>query len=95
VIGASGAVSGILGAYCVLFPFHPVRVLALVIPLKVPAFVFIGLWVATQWMMKQAVDDGQQVGVAVWAHLGGFAAGFAATLLARLGGRLKAPPRRG
>lgn len=95
VIGASGAVSGVLGAYLVLFPFHNVRMLAVVIPVKVPAFVFIGLWVATQWMIKRAMDEGHHAGIAVWAHLGGFAFGFAVTLLARMKGSVKAPPKTG
>lgn len=90
-IGASGAVSGILGAYLVLFPFHSMRVLAFVIPIKVPAFVFIGFWIFTQWMMVKAMEQGEPLRVAVWAHLGGFAFGFAVTALLRMMGKKAAP----
>ncbi|MBI2932415.1 MAG: rhomboid family intramembrane serine protease [Planctomycetes bacterium] len=84
MIGASGAVSGAMGAYLVLYPFHQMKLLLTVIPIRVPAFAFIGLWVASQWAMKIAMDDGAVTRVAVWAHLGGFAFGFAVTVLLRL-----------
>ncbi len=83
-IGASGAVSGVLGAFLVLFPFHQIKVLFFVIPMKLPAFVVIGLWVGTQWLLKMRMDEGEPMSVAVWAHLGGFAFGFAVTLILRM-----------
>jgi membrane associated rhomboid family serine protease len=81
MIGASGAISGVMGAYIVLFPHGKVR--ALVIfgwfgqILLVPAWVMIGLWFALQLFSGFAslglpADVG---GVAFWAHIGGFIAG--------------------
>lgn len=80
-IGASGAISGVLGAYIVLFPKS--RILTLV-PLliiwflwKVPAVIFIGLWFLMQFVSGVAslhmTDNG---GVAWWAHVGGFLLGM-------------------
>ena len=80
-IGASGAISGVLGAYIVLFPKS--RILTLV-PLliifflwKIPAAVFIGLWFLMQFVSGVAslhsLDNG---GIAWWAHVGGFLLGM-------------------
>lgn len=68
LIGASGAVAGVLGAYFVLHPFRPVLALAGFFVLPVPAVLFIGLWVLAQFLV---VDPG----VAWEAHVFGFAAG--------------------
>jgi membrane associated rhomboid family serine protease len=79
-IGASGAISGVLGAYIVFFPGS--RILTLV-PLfiifflaRIPAVIFIGLWFIVQFLSGlgslNAVSTG---GVAWWAHVGGFAIG--------------------
>jgi len=75
LIGASGAVAGVLGAYVVLYPHARVFVLARIIipiPLPVPAFWFLGFWVATQ-VFYAFFAAGEPV--AWWAHLGGVAAG--------------------
>jgi diguanylate cyclase (GGDEF)-like protein len=89
-IGASGAVSALMGAYLVTHGRQPMR-LAMVAMLalaprisffSLPAAAFLGLWVLEQvfWtLMSQSVD----LGVAFWAHLGGFAFGCAAGLLLR------------
>jgi membrane associated rhomboid family serine protease len=85
-VGASGAISGVLGAYLVLYP--TARVLTLV-PLfiiwfttELPAMIFIGLWFVLQFLSGLASlgaykDVG---GVAFWAHVGGFVAGIAFVL---------------
>ena len=73
-LGASGAVSGVLGAYLMLHP--RVRVLALVFhvyPVYLPAYIVLGGWIALQVIM--AVFDATPGGVAWWAHIGGFATG--------------------
>lgn len=81
ILGASGAVAGILGAYLVRFPTAKVKTLVPLFPLfftvRIPAFIMIGLWFFTQ------VFNGLQLlgmqtggGVAWWAHVGGFLAGF-------------------
>jgi membrane associated rhomboid family serine protease len=88
-IGASGAISGILGAYLVFFPSS--RILTLV-PLfiiwftwQIPALVFIGLWFVIQFLSGVgSLSDPRAArlgGVAWWAHIGGFLTGV---LLARI-----------
>jgi len=85
VVGASGALSGVMGAYLLLFP--RARVVALVpvflLPwfVEVPAVVFIGLWFITQiFNGVLSLSGGAQVGayggVAWWAHVGGFLVGL-------------------
>jgi membrane associated rhomboid family serine protease len=81
-LGASGAIAGILGAYLRMFPFARVVVVVpvIVIPFffEVPAIVFVGLWFFMQ-LLQGAVEllapDGG-VGIAWWAHVGGFLAGL-------------------
>lgn len=83
LVGASGAVAGVMGAYIVLFPHARVFVLARIvwlIPLPVPAFWMLGFWIATQLFY---VLIGSDEPVAWWAHLGGFAAGLVLAPLMR------------
>ncbi len=80
-VGASGAISGVLGAYIALFPWGRVRVVAFWgwIPmfLSLPAIVYIGFWFLYQLLMGLVVAAaGVSVGVAFWAHIGGFIAGL-------------------
>jgi len=89
-LGASGAISGVLAAYLVLFPTNKVKVLValgiiILRPITVPAVVMIGLWALLQFVNGLgaiAVTD-QTSGVAYWAHIGGFIAGAVITLLAK------------
>ncbi|MEX1022888.1 MAG: rhomboid family intramembrane serine protease [Dehalococcoidia bacterium] len=76
LIGASGAIAGVLGAYLVLFPLRPVLALLGLFVLPVPALLFIGVWFLGQF----AVDA---PGVAWEAHVAGFIAGVVLTLLAK------------
>ncbi len=79
-IGASGAISGVLGAYIVFFPGS--RILSLV-PLlviwflwRVPAWIFIGLWFLIQFLSGLgSLATASSGGVAWWAHVGGFILG--------------------
>ncbi|MDT8435470.1 MAG: rhomboid family intramembrane serine protease [Gemmatimonadota bacterium] len=79
VVGASGAISGIMGAYLVLYPrvrVHTLVILLLfvrVIPL--PAVALLGLWFLLQVLSGTAATAGAGGGVAFWAHVGGFIAG--------------------
>jgi len=80
VVGASGAVSAVLGAYAVTFPRAEVRTLLFlgifVTFIDVSAWVFLGGWFAIQLLEgSQAVRIGINGGVAWWAHVGGFVAG--------------------
>jgi membrane associated rhomboid family serine protease len=90
-IGASGAISGVLGAYIVFFPAS--RILTLV-PLliiwftwRIPAMIFIGLWFALQFLSGISSLGSQSVGgVAWWAHVGGFVIGVIVALIVRSAG---------
>ena len=79
MIGASGAISGLLGAYILLHPYATVRVLFLIIILpiviRIPAMIVLGLWFAGQ-IYSAAITPLDQPGIAFWAHVGGFAAGL-------------------
>jgi membrane associated rhomboid family serine protease len=84
MVGASGAVAGVLGAYLILFPRS--RVLAL-IPIvfffqiiELPAFLFLLFWFAMQFLNGAVSITGAPYmtgGVAWWAHIGGFVSGMA------------------
>jgi membrane associated rhomboid family serine protease len=80
MIGASGAISGVLGAYLLLFPHA--RVLT-VVPLglysqmiRLPALLVLGFWFVMQIFSSAAAGGGDQGGVAWFAHIGGFVAGM-------------------
>ncbi len=83
LIGASGAVAGVIGAYLLLHPRVLVWVLAFrFIPLKIPAAVVLGIWVVTQFLMLAVKQtDGQEV--AWWAHIGGLACGVVLVIFLR------------
>ena len=86
LVGASGAISGVLGAYLVLFP--RARVWSLVpflffIPLRIPAWLVLGLWFVLQWAYAVGQPGGSTV--AYVAHVFGFLAGMLAGLLLRAG----------
>lgn len=74
MVGASGAVSGVLGAYVVFFPQQPIRTLLFYMVMHVPAVAWIGLWFAGQIFL--AASPGE-TGVAYAAHIGGFVFGAA------------------
>ena len=73
-IGASGAVSGILGAYLLLHPKAKVLIPIYIIPLYLPAWVLLVVWFGFQGL-SVAMTDASGGGVAWWAHIGGFIAG--------------------
>jgi membrane associated rhomboid family serine protease len=78
-VGASGAISGILGAYLVLYPRVRVRYFVFLFFVRFPAWVALLWWFATQVLtglpQLNQVDPEVSGGVAVWAHVGGFVAG--------------------
>jgi membrane associated rhomboid family serine protease len=76
-LGASGAISGVMGAYLILFPKRKVNVLMLRVVTQVPALVALGLWILLQVVSGMGVLGGNGGGgVAYMAHIGGFAAGM-------------------
>ncbi|MCS6851261.1 MAG: rhomboid family intramembrane serine protease, partial [Gemmataceae bacterium] len=84
-VGASGAISGVLGSYLLLFPHKRVVVILFRILTEVPAWVAIGTWFAFQIFSSWV--EGFQSGVAYAAHLGGFVVGLALVKLFALGRR--------
>jgi membrane associated rhomboid family serine protease len=80
MVGASGAIAGIMGAYLVLYPRVRVRVLLFIFIINVPAYLMLLVWIATQVLtgLPELSPLSQKVsaGVAVWAHIGGFLAGI-------------------
>ena len=73
VVGASGAISGVLGAYVVLYPKARILTIVLYAILPIPAIMFLGIWFIMQWIYGIYDVAG---GVAYWAHIGGFIAGM-------------------
>jgi membrane associated rhomboid family serine protease len=78
-LGASGAISGVLGGYLLLHPSRRVTVILFRFLTEVPAYVAIGIWFAFQLISGLGMLGGgsQQGGVAYAAHIGGFVAGLA------------------
>ena len=76
-LGASGAISGVMGAYLVLHPQRRVTVLLLRVVTQVPGFVAVGLWFVFQLISGLGMLGGMETGVAYAAHIGGFLVGAA------------------
>jgi membrane associated rhomboid family serine protease len=79
-IGASGAISAVMGAYLVMFPGSKIKVIVIFffLAFRLPAFVFLGIWIAQQ-LLSGFASVGMSAaggGVAWWAHIGGFAFGL-------------------
>lgn len=75
-LGASGAIAGVMGAYVSIYPLNRIKIL-FILPwiIELPALVVIGGWVILQYFSAMIVNN-QAGGIAYWAHLGGFFAGF-------------------
>lgn len=88
MLGASGAVAGVLGAYLVLFPRHKIDTLMLMFGgfmqrIQVPASFMLGYWFVIQIVSGVGSFGFEGGGVAWWAHVGGFAAGWVLVRLLR------------
>lgn len=94
LIGASGAISGVMGAYIVLYPRARILALAPVgwylMSVKLPAWIFLGIYIVVQNLFPATFSAGGSV--AYWAHIGGFAAGAALIVLLPQRARLHPPP---
>jgi membrane associated rhomboid family serine protease len=77
VIGASGAISGVLGAYLLLHPRARVIVLVGILPLALPAALLLIVWIGLQVFAALAQQTGAAQPIAWWAHIGGFVLGMA------------------
>ena len=88
-LGASGAISGVLGGYLLLFPSRKVRVIMGRGITTVPAFVALGIWIVFQVISGMGMLGGDETGggVAYAAHIGGFVAGLALIKLFDIGVR--------
>ncbi len=83
-VGASGAISGVLAAYLLLFPSSEIRMITLIgfapVYLRMPAAVYIAIWFIFQLLYGIAtLGTGVSSGIAFWAHIGGFLTGLALT----------------
>ena len=89
-IGASGAISGVLGSYVVLFPKARIHTIGRFGLTTVSAWMMIGLWFLIQLLLGSAsLFGGQGSGIAFWAHVGGFVFGFVVTLALKVSGIVK------
>ena len=91
-VGASGAISAVLGAYLVMFPKSKVKLLVVYFfrSFKVPALLFLGFWIVQQLISGFAVlgpETAATSGVAWWAHIGGFVFGVVAGFFACYGSK--------
>jgi membrane associated rhomboid family serine protease len=92
-LGASGAISGVLGGYILLHPTRRVTVILFRFLTQVPAYVAIGLWFVFQLISGLGMlgEGSQTGGVAYAAHIGGFVAGLVLIKFFDIGHRNRAP----
>ncbi|HPQ68665.1 MAG TPA: rhomboid family intramembrane serine protease [bacterium] len=76
MIGASGAISAVLGAYLFYFPKAKIKSLVIFFIVPLPAWLFLGIWFGTQILSTLSTEQG----VAWFAHIGGFLYGFLISL---------------
>jgi membrane associated rhomboid family serine protease len=75
-LGASGAISGVMGAYAVLFPHHRILTFFFIFLIPVPAILILGYWFVLQFVAGiNGLGMATAGGVAWWAHIGGFLMG--------------------
>lgn len=76
-LGASGAISGVMGGYLLLFPGRKVTVFILFLIIRLPAFIVLGMWILLQVANGAGYLGGSEAsGIAYAAHIGGFIAGL-------------------
>ena len=99
MVGASGAIGGVMGAYIVLYPRVNVHMLLIlgfyVTTIAVPAFWMLGYWILLQLISGLASAGAAGSGVAFWAHVGGFGTGALLVLLFKNERLLAGHPYRG
>lgn len=87
MLGASGAISGVLGGYILLFPQRQIRAIIFNFLTTVPAFIALGIWIGYQLLLGFLTPAGTG-GVAYAAHIGGFIAGLALVKFFAIGRRV-------
>lgn len=94
-VGASGAISGVMGAYALLYPGARIHTLVILVffisVVPIPALIWVGIWLAVQ-ILQGTASRGAATGVAWFAHIGGFLAGMILLALFR---RRRTRPRMG
>jgi membrane associated rhomboid family serine protease len=85
-VGASGAISGVMGAYALLYPRSRILTLVFIFLVPIPAVIILGYWFVLQFLAGiTSLGMAANGGVAVWAHVGGFLLGMLITSIARGG----------
>lgn len=98
-VGASGAISAVMGAYLIMYPTSKIKTLIFFYVARIPAFIFLVFWIGQQLFAGSAAlqsMEGSGSGVAWWAHIGGFAFGVVAGFYYRanyLGGGMNNQPQ--
>jgi membrane associated rhomboid family serine protease len=89
VLGASGAIAAVLGAYWILYPGARILTIVGIFPIRIPAWVFLGLWFVYQLVEANAGlgAGGETGGTAFFAHVGGFVFGAAVAIALVRSGR--------
>jgi membrane associated rhomboid family serine protease len=99
MVGASGAIGGVMGAYAILFPRARVHLLIIlfvyVTTVSVPAIVMLGYWFLIQLVSGFSALGSNGAGVAFWAHIGGFVAGLGLISVFKRGDLIAARQRLG
>jgi membrane associated rhomboid family serine protease len=85
MLGASGAIAAVLGAYWILFPEARILTIVLVFPVRIPAWVFLGVWFLYNVISGHMglINGGDDGGTAFFAHVGGFVFGVLAAIALR------------
>ena len=87
LVGASGAISGVMGAYLVMFPHSRILVLLFLFLfidiIEIPALAYLGVWFLYQILSGMGSANGGGEMIAFWAHVGGFATGLVMVFLFR------------
>jgi len=79
-IGASGAISGVMGAYALLYPRHQILTFFFIFLIPIPAYLILGYWFVLQFLSGVgSLGSSMSGGVAWWAHIGGFLLGMLIT----------------
>lgn len=99
IIGASGAIAGVLGAYLLLFPYSRIRtavVFFFITFVRIPAVYLLGFWFLLQFIsgFGSLGPSAQTGGTAYWAHIGGFVLGIAVVIIYKLATRQRLWPKR-
>ena len=76
MIGASGAISGVIGAYLMLHPKAPIKTLIWLFIIELPTWAVLGIWIIFQFSSAILAAGGNDGNVAWWAHIGGLIAGM-------------------